>query len=235
MLDPTLVAGIVGFVAGRGGAFVDNILGPTSKEMGKDLRERYRTRKARNLADVVIDASRMVEEAGFEPQPIPGRILGPLFEAASVEEDPHLKKRWATLLANAADPSNKRTVTPAFGEILRQLSPEEALMLSAVYDRTNAGGSLENGVFYVNQPDGTRQELPLPYGNFQALSDNLHRLGLVDFKFGSPGGMFQESFSRTYPLKPKYIKLYEGLPLSPLGRLFMAAVSREPKDDTPEP
>jgi hypothetical protein len=236
-LDPSLIvaaaSAAAAYLGARGTTFLDAVLKPVGDEIGKDLLARYKARRAKNLAEVAAMAEDMAKDAGLTPQPIPGRILFPILEGASVEDDPELKKLWAKLLANAADPSNKRRVTPAFAAILEQLSPEEALMLEMVYTMTPGGGDEITGVYYMKRPDGSRREFRLPYGSFEALSDNLHRLGLVDFKFGR---LRDEQASRLPPPlqpPPTFSKLYEGLPLSPLGRVFMAAVTREPKDPTP--
>jgi hypothetical protein len=235
MVDQTLITAAVAagtYLGARGTAFLDAVLAPVGEEIGKDLLDRYKAWRGKNVAKVAAAAADMAREAGFEPQPIPGRVLWPLLEAASVEEGSELQQRWATLLANASDPSNQRNVTPAFVFILRELSPNEALMLDAVYMMTPGGGNMDTRVFYVERPDGNRREFSLPYGDFQVLSDNLHRLGLVDFKFGFTPEDTPNRLPPALQQPPKLSKLYDGLPLTPLGRQFMAAVTREPKDRT---
>jgi Abortive infection alpha len=230
-----LVAAAAGFLAARGTSFLEAVLEPIGEALGTELLDRYRSWRGKNVAEVVTAADDMAKEAGYAPSVVPGRVLWPLLEGASIEEDDELKKLWATLLANAADPSNLRNVTPAFVSILKELPPGEAKMLELVYTMRAASGDLREGIIRVpNQPDGSTLEFPLPYGDFQVLSDNLHRLGLVDFKFGVTPERAPSPLPLPLQRPPTFSKLYEGLPLTPLGRQFMAAVTRPPKDRTPD-
>src|SRR5581483_8633125 len=78
--------------------------------------------------------------AGKAPQPVPGRLLLPILEKGSLEEDGDLQQRWAALLANsAAQPEN---VLPAFVSILAELSPVEAALLERLR-RATAGNAFK--------------------------------------------------------------------------------------------
>ena len=76
----------------------------------------------------------MVIAAGFEPRQIPIKALFPLLDGASLEDDDSMQDRWAALIANAANPAASVDVKPAFAGILKSLSPQEAGLLSAIYD-----------------------------------------------------------------------------------------------------
>lgn len=60
-------------------------------------------------------------------------MLLPLVQAAALESDVSLVEKWAALLANAADPTQRVQVQPAFAEVLRQLTPTDALVLQKLY------------------------------------------------------------------------------------------------------
>jgi hypothetical protein len=79
----------------------------------------------------MLRAATIIVEMEREPQPVPGRILWPLLERGSVEEDRDLSERWAALLANAS--MQTTTVLPAFVTILGELSHTEARLLSQFY------------------------------------------------------------------------------------------------------
>jgi hypothetical protein len=70
---------------------------------------------------------------GREPQPVEPKILLPLVQAASLEADETLVEKWAALLANAADPTQKAKVQPSFVEAVRQLTPADAQLLEFIY------------------------------------------------------------------------------------------------------
>jgi hypothetical protein len=199
-------------------------LTPVVKEWGDGVAAEMRQRRE----EALNAAGDMLEEAGVQPTAVPHRVLVPALQAASLEDDQELRRRWATLIANAADPSKLRDVTPSFVAILSELSPVEAKILETVYFMQRASMDFVvrgRGLLRLtSESDGSVVELPVPYGDFKVLSDNLHRLGLVDFKFGGP----------TTARLSVHTKLYQGLPLSPLGRHFMAACTRPPKDRSPE-
>jgi hypothetical protein len=75
----------------------------------------------------------MAREAGFTPQAVPPKILFPLLEGASFEEDEGLHDMWAALLANAASASGEN-VRPGFIALLREMAPDEAKLLNWLYD-----------------------------------------------------------------------------------------------------
>jgi hypothetical protein len=80
-------------------------------------------------------AERMAQKAGFSPQAVRIKILFPLLEGASLEEDEGLHTMWAALLANAASPASADKVRPGYIALLKQMSPDEAAILRWVYDR----------------------------------------------------------------------------------------------------
>ncbi|MEO5926269.1 MAG: Abi-alpha family protein [Bryobacteraceae bacterium] len=71
----------------------------------------------------------MAQAAGFTPKAVPPKILFPLLEGASLEEDEGLHDMWAALLTNAASPDGAEKVRPSFTEVLRQMAPDEAVLL----------------------------------------------------------------------------------------------------------
>src|SRR6266568_709406 len=77
----------------------------------------------------------MAKDAGFTPQAVPPKILFPLLEGASFEEDEDLHTMWAALLANAASPGNAEKVRPGFLAILKQMAPDEAALLNRIANK----------------------------------------------------------------------------------------------------
>jgi len=61
------------------------------------------------------------------PKAVPIKTLFPLLEGASLDEDENLHDMWAALLANAA--LDEKKVPPGFVAILKEMSPDEAMLL----------------------------------------------------------------------------------------------------------
>lgn len=109
------------------------LFGPASDEIGEGLRVGARTlmRKLR----LFERTQEITIEIGIEPVRVPLKILKPIIENGSLEENDGLQDVWARLLANAADPSRPDSIPPAFPEILRQLSALDAMFLEHLYAR----------------------------------------------------------------------------------------------------
>jgi hypothetical protein len=114
-------------------------------------------------------AERMAKDAGFTPQAVPPKILFPLLEGASFEDNEDLHTMWAALLANAASPHGIRIVRPGFIAILRGLAPDEAALLNWLYETADTTASPLNQIrliaAYVNlgfgpeEADSSRKQL----------------------------------------------------------------------------
>jgi hypothetical protein len=142
---------------------------------------------------VVAAAHQLLTAAGREPQPVPLATLVPLVQAAALQEGESMASKWASLLANAADPAQRVQVQPAFGEILRQLTPNDARILDALYfpegtsrTKPSAGGSRMIKQFVSG--------LELSYAEVSLSVDNLLRLRLCMASEPKPG-MFGASLT----------------------------------------
>jgi hypothetical protein len=125
----TAVAAAVPFTA-----IVKRMLGPAADELAEMWRDQVRLYRYERQLKCVEKAEKMAKDAGFKPKAVPPKILFPLLEGASFEEDEDLHTMWAALLANAASPDNGKKVRPGFIAILKQLSSDEAALLKWTYE-----------------------------------------------------------------------------------------------------
>jgi hypothetical protein len=141
-LDPTelvrtsLTAAKLGAAAGASipfTALARKMLGPAADEVAEMLRDSIRVYRYQRQLRLLQKAESMASKAGFTPQAVPLKLLFPLLEGASLEEDEDLHTMWAALLANASHPSLLNLVLPSFAEVLRVLTPDEAKVLDAAY------------------------------------------------------------------------------------------------------
>jgi hypothetical protein len=119
-------------------SIVKKMLGPAAGELAEMWRDQVRMYRYERQLKCVEKAEKMAEEVGFTPQAVPPKILFPLLEGASFEEDENLHDMWAALLANAASPRHHRKVRPSIIATLRQMAPDEAGLLkwiSSTYHR----------------------------------------------------------------------------------------------------
>jgi hypothetical protein len=122
----------------------------------------------------------MLALSGDSPSPVPGRILMPILDYASVEDDDAMQRKWGALLANAASHTEANKVLPAFAEILRQLTPVQAQILEWMYEmEENNGPNL-----FPTWPDVARNDIEsrfsLSYADSALLITDLERLQLIE-------------------------------------------------------
>jgi hypothetical protein len=110
------------------------MLGPAAEELAEMWRDQVRLYRYGRQVKCVEKAERMVQEAGFTPQAVPPKILFPLLEGASFEEDEDLHTMWAALLANASSEMTK-SVRLGFISLLRAMSPDEAELLNSICEQ----------------------------------------------------------------------------------------------------
>src|SRR6266571_4175970 len=125
----TAVAAAVPFTS-----IVKRMLGPAADELAEMWRDQVRLYRYERQLKCVEKAERMAQEAGFTPQAVPPKILFPLLEGASFEDNEDLHTMWAALLANAASPGGQDAVKPGLIAILKQMSHDEAALLNWVFD-----------------------------------------------------------------------------------------------------
>jgi hypothetical protein len=121
---------------------VKAMLGPATAEIAERFRDEIRLYRFGRQLECLAKAEKMAADAGFTPKAVPIKILFPLLEGASLEENEDLHTMWATLLANAASSAKSDLVRPGFIAILRQMAPDEASLLSVIADLTDGHGSL---------------------------------------------------------------------------------------------
>lgn len=175
------------------------LLGGATEEAGDYLRWRmcmFRESRRRRFEQRTMG---MFEAKGKEPAPLPLTILLPILEQASIEEDDDLQDRWAALLVSC---SGEKTITmPAAPDILKQLNKWEIMLLQRCYDsfqgdsdclypfpkpemrsQARLAGIWANELGHVHHLNGV---LGRGSFNFQAMLDNVVRLGLLQRRTGA--------------------------------------------------
>lgn len=110
----------------------NKLTGPAAEEYGLMWADSVKMRRTNRLIKGLGKVKLMLAEAGFDPHVVLDKFLLPIFDGMSVEDDENLQDMWAALLANAASPENAGKVRPSFIAILKEMSPDEALLLTTV-------------------------------------------------------------------------------------------------------
>jgi hypothetical protein len=232
-MDPTEIirqtTDVVGAGAALAGALkltdiIKAMLGPAAAEIAERFRDNIRIYRYGRQLDCLKKAEMMAENAGFTPKAVPIKLLFPLLEGASLEDNETLHTMWAALLANAASPES--TVRPGFIAILRQMSPDEAAMMNWVYrnregddddDSTSSSTSSSYGVednslvrAYYSLGFGPSSEQPEPEQVLQTIEEYLTCIGSLE------AAQFLVYVHANGDIDPYY-------QLTPRGRAFIKA------------
>ena len=144
-------AGAQGIVEGAMKPFSDlllALLGPAASEAGlmlKDSVQHYRQMRRIRFFERTRE---ILDEAQIRPGPVSLKILLPIIENATNEEDDDLQDRWATLLANSANPAYASKVHPSFPAILKELTARDVKFLDTIFDWASSmrGNSLDSRI-----------------------------------------------------------------------------------------
>jgi len=126
-------------VTQRVGSFISKIVGGASAQIGgilEDNAKLYRYKNLLNIADKV-QAIHVQRRIDGKTVPMHLRLAIPMLDSAALEDDERLQDVWARLIANGTDPNFKESLHPGFIEIIRQMSPDEAIILNSFLKMEN--------------------------------------------------------------------------------------------------
>jgi hypothetical protein len=145
-------AGAQGIVEGAMKPFSDLIqalFGPAAAEAGLMLEESVRDfRRARRMR-FLRQTKRVLSNTNIKPAKVSLKLLIPIIENASNEEEDGLQDIWANLLANAADPLRENRVYPAFPAILKEMTARDVKFLDGLFSTALELGKGARGMFNV--------------------------------------------------------------------------------------
>jgi hypothetical protein len=104
--------------------FAEKLLGPTIEEVGLLMSDKIRYFRFKNQIKILTKAKEYVKDKNIDVKEIPTKILVPLLESASLEEDDEMQKKWAFMIGNLAD-SKQNLQNQIFPHLLTQISLNE--------------------------------------------------------------------------------------------------------------
>lgn len=148
--------------------FLQRIINPPLEELGLLVADNVKYWRFKNQLKILRKADEYIKQNNIKTKQIPLKVLVPLLDGASLEEDNELRDKWSALLINYADTDNFLNST-IYPNILSQLSSNEARCIDKMIDKV----TYEAGQFY-----DLWTEFELNWDNI----DNLKRLGLLEVK-----------------------------------------------------
>ncbi len=181
-------------------------------ELGGVLTDTVKYWRFRNQVAIVKKSNQLIDDSGLPKKQVPLKVLLPIMENSSLEEDEAIQQKWASLLANAA--TGKVDITPNYSEILKELSSFEVLLLDSLYDEAmRETDEIKRKELQFGKENVARR-FKIPVGKVELAIENLYRLGLLR----SPGS--KGASIGNYPFAIRTTDFFE---LTATGLHFVSA------------
>jgi Abortive infection alpha len=166
------------------------LAGPAFEELGAVLADNVRVYRVKNLLKTTEKTKRILQDAGLHPNPIPSRLLLPILDTCSVEDNDDLQERWAGLLASASQEAD--SLSPSFIETLKQLTPNEAKHYDHIFVEVS---KLYKGIPTSGDPVPP-QAFTKAWGAPKGVRETYERLGLIrrDYNVKVESGSWRINF-----------------------------------------
>lgn len=160
--------------------FLSAIINTPAKEAGEWAADAIRGKRFQTQVKILNKAQKLVEDSGISPGYINMKVLVPLLESGSLEDDGDIVNMWANLLATASVSKKVRT---SYVGILKELEPVEARIMQHIYqlivEEYGYEFNPENEYVAFLKSDEIRNVFGLVNAEFEQAIDNLYRLKLL--------------------------------------------------------
>jgi len=113
--------------------FIDKLIMPSIEESGLFFKDHITMLRFKNQVKILNRANRYCIKHNINPKKISLKLLSPLLEYSSLEDDDDLQDKWSILFSNLID-SEQNIENNVFPYILSQLSKDEFFSLEKVYN-----------------------------------------------------------------------------------------------------
>jgi hypothetical protein len=165
--------------------FLAIIIGPAAEELGELGADKVRFLRFKNWIRTAEAAQELLNKQGISPSTVNLKILAPIMEGSSLEEeDENLTSKWTGLLASAAA---GKAIRASYPKILMELEPNEARLLDLLYQielNTQGVSEITDELKEKLNVENLRKNAGLTEEELSLCIDNLKRLELC-YEVGS--------------------------------------------------
>ncbi len=116
-------------------SFFRTLLGSAVTETGELFSDKIKFLRFKNQVKTLAKAKKLLYEAGLNPKSINLKVLVPLMEYSSLEEDEEIQDTWANIIANIATDDTDQIFDLKCIRILSELTRDEILFLDSVFGK----------------------------------------------------------------------------------------------------
>lgn len=109
------------------------LFGESFEEIGGIIADQVRLRRFKNQIKIFNRAQEILKEKKINPQKVSLKVLAPLIEYSSYEEEDTLQEMWSKLIVNALSDTQDTLFQQNCISILNKLTSEEAKLLDVLF------------------------------------------------------------------------------------------------------
>lgn len=114
-------------------ALLKGLFGQSFDEIGGMIADQVRLRRFKNQITIFTKAQKILKEKKIDPKKVSLKVLAPLIEYSSYEEEESIQDKWSYLTAHILENSSDVTFQQNCIGILNKISSEEAMFLDNLY------------------------------------------------------------------------------------------------------
>lgn len=115
-------------------ALLKTLFGPSFDELAGLIADQVKLRRFNNQLKIITKAHESLIQNNIDPKQISLKVLAPLIELSSLEEDESLQNKWSNLIAHILKGDKEIIFQQSCITILNKLSSEEANLLDRLHD-----------------------------------------------------------------------------------------------------
>jgi hypothetical protein len=162
--------------------FFDGIVPDFIKDGVGILSDQVKFWRWNNQVKIITKVQNRIESSGLDKKKIPLKVLVPIIENSSLEEDENMQNKWANMLANAA--TGRVAVSPNYAAILNELSPIEVSILEKIFSEVNKEQDYAKRKEYQFDASKVQAMLSISEAQIDLIIENLYRLNLLQAPAG---------------------------------------------------
>lgn len=165
-----------------------------------------------NQVIIIKKAQSIIDRSGLSKNKIPLKVLIPIIQNSSLEEDENMQNKWANMLANAA--TRNVEISPNYAAILNELSPVEVSILDKIFIEAEKESDYKRRKAIQFDTKKLQSILSISDEKMDLIIENLFRLNLLQ----APAG--QGMMLGSLPLALRTTQIFE---FTTLGYEFVKA------------
>jgi hypothetical protein len=165
------------------GGFFAKVFKEPIEEVTGMITDKLRFVRWRRLVQMSDEVNHILEEKGVnKSRAVPPKLALPIFEEASLEEDPSLQRLWNHLMANAMNPDFNDELRYGFVDMIKNITAIEASILNNFYEILKKEGHLGNLSSLSNyflKKEQIQQIVSITADQYQVSIHNLMRMQCI--------------------------------------------------------